>query len=343
MNPLATFSSIIESDNSPWRGSHLPDAKYKQMLAALPKQLLKHQVKYVPAFLPPLVPIQQYYTRLIENAFTEYLNEFLTLMEGATIDSERTYYVTTALEGEMNQQLKDIADCFAKYHLPIISDASELEKLRAPTGNNNDAFIINVLKFHLLAIVLNIQDLYPDFTTALPKGYSDLHLYYFYQPLSDGFFVAPPASLIAELPAAKAIKKPPAFEPIMEDIEGRKRGPVSFEDIIRSKQLLRKMESHLIELKYLTTQYNLTDKPKKNVKREVCALILEMERRDGFKKHFFSNNKKTEITSAHILSFFNIRYQADLKDILNGMRRKEEKYDGFYQERSMAIMAALNG
>ena len=343
MNPLATFSSIIESDNSPWRRSHLPDAKYRQMLAALPKQLLKRQIEYVPAFLPPLVPIQQYYTRLIENAFTEYLNEFLTLMEGATIDPERNYYVTTALEGEMNQQLQDIADCFAKYDLPNVTDPSELEKLRAPTGNNNDAFIINVLKFHLLAIVLNIQDLYPDFTTTLPKGYSDLHLYYFYEALPDGFFVAPPASYIAQQPAAKAAKKAPAFEPIMGEIEGRKIGHVSFEDLIKSKSLLGKMESHLIELKYLTTQYNLTDKPKKGVKREVCALILEMERRDGFKKHFFCNNKKTEITSAHILSFFNIRYQTDLKDILNGMRRKEKRYDGFYQERGYAIMAALNG
>lgn len=343
MNPLATFSSIIESDQSPWRRNHLPEAKYRQMLAALPKQLLKHQIEYVPAFLPPLVPIQQYYTRLIENAFTEYLNEFLTLMEGAAIDLERTHYVTTALESEMDQQLRDIEDCFTKCHLPNVTDASELEKLRAPTGNNNDAFIINVMKFHLLAIVLNIQDIYPDFTTKLPKGYSDLHLYYFYEALPDGFFTAPSASLIAELPNAKAVTKPPAFEPVMDDIEGRVPKPVPFGEFIASSFLLRKMENYLFELEYLTNQYYLTDKVKKDVKREVCALILEMEQRRGFKEYIFINKKRKKITPAHILRFFNNRYQTDLTDVFYGMRRKEERYETFYDKRGVAIRTAFDG
>ena len=341
MNPLATFSSIIESDESPWKKSHLPDQKFRQLMETTPRKLLIHQIWYVPAFPDPLVPIQQYYVRLIENAFVEYLNEFLTLMEGASIETEQQYYVTTALDNEINQQLKDTAACFAARQLTSVTTVPELERLRAPAGTNNDAFIINVLKLYLLAIVSNIQELYPRFTTVLPKGASDLHLYCFYQPLADGFFKAS-APIVIKKPAAKAVQKAPPFEPIMDDIEGRKPAPVAFRDFIASRPLLHKMEAYLVEEGYLTEQYYLTDKRKKNVKREICALILEMEGRGGFKEEAFIKNKRTKITPAHILAFFNARYQTELKDILNGMRRKDEQYVAFLDARTPIIKFIFN-
>lgn len=340
--PLDVFSCIAESDYSPWKRSYIPMERFKQLLNATPLASLRHNVPFVPVFPDPLNDIQRYYVRMIQNAFYTYLNELLTQVKGATIDVQKSYLITNALDGEINQQLLDAAESIRSHDLALATSFPDLDRLRAPTGNNTDAYIINVLKFHLLAIMLNVQNLYPRYAVNAITNPSDLHLKYFYQSLADGLFEAPQMK-IEENILATAVEKFSEFTPIMDDIKGRKKARIPFGEFIESEVLLTRMEVYLHGLGYLTDNYLLTDEVKKNVKREFCALILEIERLEGFKKVAYVKNKKVNVTKAHLLEFFNNRYQEDFKDILNGMRRKEAAYDSFYEERSGIISKVLTG
>ncbi len=344
--PLELFSLVIDSEFSPWRKHDVPEERYNQLLRELPEEPIRYQVPFVPEFPPPVTAQQRYYIRLIQNAFAAYLNQLLTGI-GEMPEAEKAFRIHAAVQSELAQKLTDAQDIFSRKDLVSITAPEGYKSLRAPRPDKIDSYILNILKFHLIAAAVNIRDLFPEYLEDAPVQASGFHERYFFEPLEEGMFKAPlldKKHLTQE--AVKPVQKP-VFKPTMADLSDRDESPIPFEEIIAQKHLLEKVENHLYEAGFLLKDYTITKTEKKYVKPEIAQCIIELQKRSAFKSHGTviraGKNKVITIGPSQILAFFNARYKINLTDQFNGLRRKDTKYGAFLEARGPLIKRIFTG
>lgn len=299
-----TFQNILFLELRPWMNTTIPEAKYKELQQNLKKEYYAFQPLYEVDFTKPLSARRKYYHALIETEAIQYLNAFNNEMSAALNDQEKKYWVHTTLTKSISQKLKEVKDTIESfgYHLNKFSDSS--------TNNNtlDDAYIIQLLRFQLIRIYLEIQDGYKQHLKEDALTFEELNEKYFSETLSTSYIKeAAKLNLTSSSNSINAKPVSPSFEPKAFDFRPVAKGILSYQTIIKNSDRFLRFEEQLFSHDLIDENYNFRNKH--GQKQELAAAFQTLIQKGYFNARKFPENKV--IKPVEIRKFLDYRYTSN--------------------------------
>jgi len=307
---LEIFNRILFLDLRPWLLGDVTDLKFKQDFGELKKVYHQYQPSYDISFPKPLNNKRKYFQLLIENEATQFLNYIHTQVEESINDNSKKYHVHMALSRTLKEKLNETAQ--------VINDRNYSPETFDPKYGNlqgnqiiaDEAYILYLLKHHLVRLYLEIQDTHSDCLKEESLTEDDIYLTFFNH-------VAPNPSHIIEadkITIAKTIQKQGStspttnFQPITSDFRNEAKGVLEYSTIVKNPNRFGSFESKLHEYGYIDSDYNFTNKH--GAKNELAFIYLHLINKGYFNKRQFPGNK--EIKDVAIRKFLDHRYATDI-------------------------------
>ena len=267
---LPIFNSILHLHLRPWKVTYT-EQKFQQLLHSLPKENYHHQPLYEVSFPKPLSEKTKYYHAVINNEATTYLNTLHQVITNSSNNNEKKFHIHTALSKRLKAKLEDTERVISSSQLFF----SVLEGHDKQQRDN--AWIIQYLKYQLIRLYLEIQNLYPEFLNDDPLTEEDIHSKYFTETVQSLIKTAPELGL-----PKSTIQKPSSiernqFNPIKGDFRSEKKGILSYKEIIKRTDVFALFEIALFEVELIDNEYNFTNKhtEKQKLAAIYCWLIFK--------------------------------------------------------------------
>lgn len=173
-NDLELYHNILLIDR-PWLSSN-SDQKYQQLLQTVSKENYAQQPLYELNFQKPLTPERKYYYALIDNEARRYINTIHSLVHDASNENEKKYWVHNTLTKKLKDKFVETEKVISsnQFFLAVIDDRLQTAK------HKDDAYVIQLLKYELIRIYLEVQDSYPAYLKEDPLTEADLITTYFH-------------------------------------------------------------------------------------------------------------------------------------------------------------------
>jgi hypothetical protein len=331
-NDLELYHQILFIDR-PWMGSETTDAKYQQLLHEVSKENFAQQPLYEISFLKPLTPKRKYYHAIISNEAIAFINSVHTLIKRALNDNERKYHIHTILSKKLPAKLRETQKIIAlrKLYFSLIDDNTIDKKLR------DNAYIIQYLKYRLIALYLEIQNSFPAWLKEDNLTEQDIHSLYFDEDLAGKIFIGKAQDLgLPKATDTKLItKEEKKFNPIKGDFRDAKKRILSYTDLIAKPDKFAVFEIELFEQGLIDEHYNF--KKEYGQIQELAAAFRILIRKGYLNKYYFPGHK--EISERQISSFLNHRYNANIDREFRNFKEKTRFED--YLEKKPWLMLIL--
>lgn len=297
---LNTFNNILNVDLRPWIVNYSPQ-KYQQELPTIKKETYQFQPLYDLAFPNPLSEKRKYYHTLIENAAITFLNSLHNEMESAPNDNAKAYYLNKVLDKQLNSKLREVSSLIERKNYQFAN----------MTRTNDDAYIIQYLKYQLVRLYLEVQDYYPDEIEDEPLTPEDIVSKFFSDPFEKGVIIDEVRELVPERRQSVTPKaEPEKFIPHNHEIREAEKGILTYEEIVAKPQGLERIEAILFNDKYIDKDFVLTD-TQGNIKK-LAAVGQVLYQNKFFNRIAFHNNKKVVVEDVHVKDFLSHRYKANI-------------------------------
>lgn len=303
-NDLELYHNILLIDR-PWLSSN-SDQKYQQLLQAVPKENYAQQPLYELNFQKPLTSKRKYYHVLIDNEARRYINTIHSLAHHASNENEKKYWIHNTLTKKLKDKFVETDKVISsnQFFFAIIDDRLQTAK------HKDDAYVIQLLKYELIRIYLEVQDNYPAYLKEDPLTEADLLTTYFHSE------EAPQKSFIAPAPDYKlpknsqplVVQEVVKFQPIKADIRTVPNGILKYTDLIANQDKFAAFEIELFHQGLINQQYEFTKKH--GQVSELAAAYHVLIKKKYFNQFYFPGRKK--VTDLHIRKFLNHRYQAKI-------------------------------
>lgn len=307
---LETFNRILFLDLRPWLLGDVADLKFKQDLGELKKVYHQYQPSYDISFPKPLNNKRKYFQLLIENESTQFLNYIHKQIEESLNDNSKKYHVHMALSRTLKEKLNETSQ--------VINDRNYSPETFDPKYGNlqgsqliaDEAYILYLLKHHLVRLYLEIQDNHSEYLKEESLTEDDIYLTFFNH-------VAPnPSHIIGadKITIAKEIQKegstiqPANFQPITSDFRNEAKGVLPYGTIIKTPDRFARFEEALRLHDFIDDNYNFSDKH--GMKQELAMIYHLLISKGYFNKRRFNPNKS--IREVDIRKFLDHRYQTNL-------------------------------
>ena len=323
-----TFQNILFLDLRPWMNTNIPEVKYKELQQNLKKEYYAFQPLYEVAFTKPLSARRKYYYALIETEAIQYLNAFNNEMSAALNDQEKKYWVHTTLTKSIAQKFKEVKDTIESfgYHLNKFSDSS--------TNSNtlDDAYIIQLLRFQLIRIYLEIQDAFKEHLKEDALTFEELNEKYFSEALSMSY-IKEATNLKLPTPVNQIKPQPelPSFEVKAFHFRDSKRGIITYDVIIKNRDRFSRVEEQLFQNRLIDEDYNFRNEHGQI--QELAAVFQTLILKGYFNARQFPKNK--EIKPIEIRKFLDDRYGSKTDKQFREWGNKPDKLASFVEARWM--------
>lgn len=311
-NGLEIFNEIINLSLRPWKVDY-SNQKYQQLLRELKPESYQSQPLYDVAFIKPVNDKRKYYHALISNSAIKFLNDFHNEIQTAIIKQEKTHWVSTALDKLLKTKFADANNLIEKKKYTI--DAISVK--------NDDAYIIQYLKYQLIRLYLEVQDTYLEEIQEDPLTQEDILANLFSDTTFDKPVIvheernlAPKQEKPAEL--TTSIQK---FIQHNHEIREPNDEVLLYQEIVERPEALGRVEEILFEDEYI--DQNLNFKEKKGRKLVIAAYAHVLKNRGVFKEITFHKGKRIKVSHFHIQRFISHRYADDFDQQYRRFKNKK--------------------
>lgn len=327
---LEIFNRILFLDLRPWLLGDVSDLKFKQDLGDLKKVYHQYQPAYDISFPKPLNNKRKYLLMLIENQATQFLNYIHTQVSESLNDNSKKYHVHMALSRTLKEKLNETAQVINDRNYSPETFDPKFGVLQGSSQIADEAYILHLLKHHLVRLYLEIQDSQTDYLKEDTLTEDDIYLTFFNH-------VAPNPSHIIEadkLTIAKAIEKDGKaiqqtnFQPITSDFRTEVKGVLPYSTIIKTPDRFARFEEALRLHDYIDDNYNFSDKH--GMKQELAMIYHLLLSKGYFNERKFNPNKA--IKEVDIRKFLDHRYNTDLDKQFRTYRSKTEEIEAFIDQ-----------
>jgi len=308
-NELNLYHKILFLELRPWANREFSEAKYKELLNAVKKEDFAFQPLYELSFLKPLSNKRRYYHALIENEATRYLNSIYSIFVGAYNDEEKHFWSHDTLNKVMAQKLTETAARITEHNYFLSTLTNPLEKKQADTNTLDEIYILQLLKFQLIRIYLELQTIFNGYLKYDAYTEAELNEIYFTEPLPQESFLASAKKVNTPAPASQVTAKPQTiqFEAKAFDFRTEKKGIIPYEAIIKDSGRFSRFEEELFSHELIDENYNF--KNQHGQIQELAAIFQTLIKKGYFNKRQFPKNK--EIKPVDIRKFLDHRYNSN--------------------------------
>lgn len=303
-NDLELYHNILLIDR-PWLSSN-SDQKYQQLLQTVSKENYAQQPLYELNFQKPLTPKRKYYYALIDNEARCYINTIHSLVHDASNENEKKYWVHNTLTKKLKDKFVETEKVISsnQFFLAVIDDRQQSAKQK------DDAYIIQLFKYALIRIYLEVQDNYPAYLKEDPLTEADLLTTYFHsEDATEKSFIAPaPDYKLPKNSQPLVVQEEVKFQPIKADIRSVPKGILKYTDLIANPDKFAAFETELFHQSLINQQYEFAKKH--GQVSELAAAYHVLIKKKYFNQFYFPGRKK--VTDLHIRKFLNHRYQANI-------------------------------
>jgi len=316
---LELFNTLLFID-CPWHDINPSENKFQQLLHKLPKVGLENQPLLELKFLKPLSERKKYYSTIIENEAASYLNAFHKTMKAEATDDEKKYQVHKSLVKQLRKKLKETESIVASKGFSFQNIEPAQKKLQGDSKFKEDVYIIQLLKYQLIWLYLEIQNSYLPYLSQDVLEESDFCEIFFSEPEPDKSLFAKAPELNLPKPVQSIVIKENAKPFIVQkkDIREPAKGILTYEQMITNPEKFAKVEKELFEQGLINDQYKFHKKQKRI--QEFAALYQVLLKKNYFNKFYFPGKHK--ITDLHIRHFLNHRYLATIDREFRNFRKQ---------------------
>lgn len=316
-NALEIYHNLLLIDR-PWL-STTTDHKYQQLLQTVSKENYAQQPLYELSFPKALTPKRKYFFALIDNEARRYINTIHTLMKNASTENEKKYWIHNTLAKKIKDKFTETERAIItnQFFFPVISDREQTPKQK------DNAYVIQLLKFELIRIYLEIQNNFSAYLKEDSLTEADiLSIYFQSEDAPDKSFIIPApdyklpksTTYISVQPVKKELKV------IKADIREPAKGVLKYEDIIANADRFALAESEMFEIGLIDADYKFI-RIRGNVEK-MAAIFHILIQKKYFKPLYFSGGQK-KITDLLIRKFLNHRYVASIDKEFRNFKKKK--------------------
>lgn len=319
-NDLEIINDILNLHLRPWM-THDSGQKYQQMLQTVNKETYLRQPLYCIDFIRPLTAKTKYYHAIIEQKLIKHLNSVHLSMANAITENEKKFQVHRALNQELKSKLIGVESLILKknYFFDLI-DPKNSNRSNDSTFRD-EAYIIQLVKYKLIWLYLEIQDNYLPYLKEDPITEEEIHLTYFTEPFQSLIKTAPDLGLPNATIQITPITDNKLFTPVQRDFRAIKAGILSYKQIIKNPVLFASFEAILFEVQLIDLDNNYCGKH--GEKQKLAAIYWALIHRRYFTQRNF--NKLRDIKPIEVCKFLDYRYNIDLEVQFRAWGRSPEK------------------
>lgn len=308
-NELNLYHKILFLELRPWANREFSEAKYKELLNAVKKEDFAFQPLYELSFLKPLSNKRRYYHALIENEATRYLNTIYSIFVGAYNDQEKYFWSHDTLSKVMAQKLTETAARISEHNYFLSTLTNPLEKNQADTNTLDEIYILQLLKFQLIRIYLELQTIFNGYLKDDAYTEAELNEIYFKEPIPNESFLVPAKKINKPVPASQVTAKPDEvqFKVRAFDFRSEKKGILPYTDIIQDPSRFSRFEEQLFAEKLIDEDYDF--KNEHGQIQELAASFHVLIKKGYFHKFKFPG--KVPIKPLDIRKFLDHRYNSN--------------------------------
>ncbi|TAE87594.1 MAG: hypothetical protein EAY81_03945 [Bacteroidetes bacterium] len=308
-NELNLFHKILFLELRPWANREFSEAKFKELLNAVKKEDFAFQPVYELSFLKPLSNKRKYYHALIENEAIRYLNAIYSIFDGAYNDEEKHFWSHDTLNKVMAQKLTETAARISEHNYFLSTLTNPLEKPKADTNTLDEIYILQLLKFQLIRIYLELQTIFNGYLKEDAYTEAELNEIYFSETLPQESFLLPAKKINKPVPASQVTAKQNEvqFKVKAFDFRDVKKGIIPYTDLIKDPNRFSRFEEELFSQEFIDEDYNF-----KNIhgqKQILAASFHVLIKKGYFNKFKFPG--KIPIKPLDIRKFLDYRYNSD--------------------------------
>jgi hypothetical protein len=300
---LVVFHKILFIDR-PWLDASVSDHKYSQLLHETIARTFAQQPVYTLSFPKPLTPKTKYYHTVITNEAARFLNIAHALMRLASNDNERKFHIHTLLSKKLPEKWIETAKVIASQNLcfSLINDPSIDKK------QQENAFIIQYLKYALIQLYLEIQDTFYEYNLEQEFSPQEISGLYFNEPF-EPVIVKAGDTEAAQL-KSKKLHSDKNFKVIKGDFRPglTPKGILSYQEIIANTHIFAIAEEELFNVELIDENYNFTDKHTE--KQKLAAVYHVFIRKGYFKKRNLAKLRNVKLVDMR--KFLDHRYNTNL-------------------------------
>ena len=309
-NPLSVFHDLLFLGLRPWNNRSLPEAKYKELVREVTNEVYNHQPKYKVAFSNPLNARRKYYSLIITNGAIHFVNYLKNEVDAAFNDNERLYLVAQQAIKPLAQKLKETNNIIEERNLHWSEIKGTAQLSNADAAQADEAYIIQLVKYNLLFMYLEIQNSFPQFLNDDILSADELHQKFFTeQELQPGIITD--AELINLPTPASQVRADPnviTFERKAFDFREPKKGVMSYDQIIRNSQRFSNFEEELFSYNIIDKDYNFNDN-QGNIQLLAAAIQVAIKKKYFSVKNFI---KGGDLKPREITKFIEHRYNQNM-------------------------------
>lgn len=308
-NELNLYHKILFLELRPWANREYSETKFKELLNAVKKEDFSFQPVYELSFFKPLSNKRKYYHALIENEAIRYLNAIYSIFDGAYNDEEKHFWSHDTLNKVIAQKLTETAARISEHNYFLSTLTNPLEKPKADTNTLDEIYILQLLKFQLIRIYLELQTIFNGYLKEDVYTEAELNEIYFKEPLPQESFLIPAKEIHKPLPASQVTAKPQTvqFEAKAFDFRPEKKGIIPYDAIIKDSGRFSRFEEELFSHELIDENYSF--KNQHGQIQELAAIFQTLIKKGYFNKRQFPKNK--EIKPVDIRKFLDHRYNSN--------------------------------
>ncbi|HEY9341926.1 MAG TPA: hypothetical protein VIQ23_10110 [Hanamia sp.] len=309
-NDLEIINDILYLHLRPWK-THYSGQKYQQMMQNVNNERYLQQPLYGIDFIKPLTAKTKYYHALIEQKLIRYLNSVHLSIADAIDENEKKFWIHKTLNQELKSKLNAVEQLILKknYFFDLI-DPKNSNRSNDVTFRD-EAYIIQLVKYKLIWLYLEIQDTYLPYLKEDPITEEDIHSLYFSEEFHEKSFIINAPDMHLSKPSNSIIKQPlpKKLKVIKGDIREPKNGIMKYEEIISKVDSFALAEEELYKLNLLDNEYRFIKR--KGNGEKMAAVVHILIQKNHFNQFSYLGGKK-RITDLKIRKFLNYRYQSNI-------------------------------
>lgn len=309
-NPLSIFHEILFLGFRPWYNRALPDAKFKELVREVSSEVYNHQPKYKVTFSNPLNAKRKYYSLIVGNAAIQFLNYLKKEVDDALNDKERVYLVMRQGINPLSQKLRELNNIIEERQLQWSEIKGTAHLSKEDAAKADEAFIMQLVKYNLLFLYLEIQDTFTQFLNDDALTKEELHQKFFTEAELQPKLIADATPINLPTPASQIKANPDEiiFERKAFDFRDSLKGVLSYDNVVKNKQRFAAFEEELFLHNIIDKDYNFIDDH--GNKQLLAAAIITITQ----KKYFAERNfvKLKPMQPVEIRKFIDHRYNASI-------------------------------
>lgn len=275
------------------------DIQYNAMLKELSNESPIATPLYQIEFKKALSPIRKYYSKLIANTTTLFLNEIIEESKKDKIDVEYEYTLKS-FKTRLEQYFH-----FIKEHIENNQLVEDLYQTPSKDLKSDEAYVIHLMKYNCIMLYMELQERFKSYIKFDILENEEIQETYLYEETPKELIIIP-----YDGPKTQYVTKTNTkiFIPIKGDLEHRESNDqiLSFDIVVKKADALMLLESKLYEYEIIDENYNFIPNKEKSNKQTLAATILKMYQKGYFNERRFNPNKP--IVNSDITKFFAHRY-----------------------------------